>query len=303
MKRRDILIAASALGIAPSLSRAEAADAAPIPPGEIVATKDGQRLFTKDWGAGQPVVFVSGQGLPSEMWDYQAVPLVKQGFRCVMYDRRGHGRSSIAWQGYDFNTLADDLAAVIEDRNLSGITLVGHSMGCAEIVRYLSRHGDQRVNKVVLVATAATPYATKTATYDEGPTPEQRTYFADEIVLTDYPKWMGENRAPFFTADTSELTQQWVIQMMLSTSLMAVSECVRHVGAEDFRAELPKIRRPTLVIAGDKDVSAPIVRSERTARLIPGAKLVVYEGAPHGLFITHAKRLTNDIAAFARANL
>lgn len=172
-------------------------------------------------------------------------------------------------------------------------------MGCGEIIRYLARHGSSRIKNIVLVASAATPYATKANGYDEGPTPEQRQYFIEEMVLVDYPKWMEDNKASFFTPETSNLTQQWVIQMMLTTSIVALVECTQHVGAEDFRDELSKITVPTLVIAGGKDVSAPMIRSERTARLIPGAKLTVYDDAPHGLFITHAKRLAADIAEFA----
>src|SRR5262249_39697748 len=200
------------------------------------------------------------------------------------YDRRGHGRSSQAGSGYDYDTLADDLAAVLDTFDLKGVTLVGMSMAGGEIVRYLSRHGAGRIARVVFVATDATPFRLLTAN-NPGRIPAERPEsFRRQLLLRDYPNWMEQNRQPFFVAATSQQMQEWVRSMMLRTSMKALVECNRSATSTDFRAELPKIRVPALFIHGDKDVSAPLERTGRpTAKLIPGAHLEVYEGAPHGL--------------------
>src|SRR4030095_13464322 len=166
MEKRHIL--KSAVGVAGTAltagtSRSEDSQTRPsrVPePGRLgsyVETRDGQQLFYKDWGTGAPVVFLAAGALPSEMWDYQMVPMSEQGLRCIAYDRRGHGRSSQPGTGYDYDTLADDLAAVLDALDLRGVTLVGMSMAGGEMVRYLTRHGQRRIARVVFVATAATP--------------------------------------------------------------------------------------------------------------------------------------------------
>jgi pimeloyl-ACP methyl ester carboxylesterase len=131
---------------------------------------------------------------------------------------------------------------------------------------------------------------------------ERAEYFRRQLLLRDYPNWMEENRQPFFVPETSRQMQEWVRSMMLRTSMKALIECNRSQLSTDFRAELPKIAVPTLLIHGDKDVSAPLdVTGRPTARLIPGARLQLYEGAPHGLFLTHMERLTSDLLAFAKS--
>jgi pimeloyl-ACP methyl ester carboxylesterase len=268
--------------------------------GPYVTTADGEELFVRDWGTGTPIVFVAAWALPAAMWDYQMAALVAQGFRCVAYDRRGHGRSSQPGGGYDFDTLADDLHAVIEARGLRGATLVGMSMAGGEITRYLTRHGRSRVSRVVYVATAATPYRTRTADNPDGLPPGAIDAFVDQQLLRDYPQWLEDNRPPFFLPETPRPIQEWVRGLMLNHSLHALAACTRTMAGTDFRAELPRVGVPALVIHGTRDASAPIeVTGRPTAALIPGAHLSVYEGAPHGLFVTHRDRLTADLAAFA----
>jgi pimeloyl-ACP methyl ester carboxylesterase len=233
------------------------------------------------------------------MWAYQMMPLAHAGFRCIAFDRRGHGRSSDPGRGYDFDTLSDDLAAVMERLDLHGVTLIGHSMGCGEILRYLTRHGSGRVARVALLA-PTTPFLLKTTDNTNG---IDRAVFESLRAgwLRDYPKWLGENARPFVVPETSAEILQWAIMLMLQTSMQAVIECNVAVTETDLRAELPRIDRPTLVIHGTKDVSAPIDLSGRvTAKLIPGAQLQVYEGAPHGLFLTHIERLNQDLLRFIR---
>lgn len=275
---------------------------APQRGGPYVDTRDGQQLFFKDWGTGAPMVFLAGWALPSDMWDYQMVPLSEQGLRCIAYDRRGHGRSSQSGTGYDYDTLADDLAAVLDALDVRNVTLVGMSMAGGEMVRYLTRHGQHRIARAVFVATDATPIRLQTADNPGGIPIERAEFFRRQLLLKDYPNWMEENRQPFFVPETSRQMQEWVRGMMLRTSMKALIECNRSLTSTDFRAELPKIAVPTLLIHGDKDVSAPLdVTGRPTAKLIPHARLEVYEGAPHGLFLTHMDRLTRDLLAFAKS--
>jgi non-heme chloroperoxidase len=308
MDRRDIL--RSTVGVVGSAfvsaTPSEAFQARPSgvsrSRGPYIETRDSQQLFYKDWGAGAPVVFLGAWALPSDMWDYQMVPLSEQGLRCVAYDRRGHGRSSHAGTGYDFDTLADDLAAVLETLDLRQVTLVGMSMAGGEMVRYLTRHGPRRVARLVFVATAATPFRLQTVDNPNGIPAERAEFFRRQLLLRDYPKWMEENRQAFFVPETSREMQEWVRAMMLRTSMKALVECNRSMTATDFRAELSRIAVPALLIHGDKDASAPLeVTGRPTANLIPHARLEVYEGAPHGLFLTHMERLTRDLHVFAKS--
>jgi pimeloyl-ACP methyl ester carboxylesterase len=301
-------MAAAGAGLAAAGHQRDAGQAAPAPTaaarppatGPFVTTKDGEQLFVRDWGAGRPIVFVAAWALPAAMWDYQMTAAVEHGFRAVAYDRRGHGRSSQPGRGYDYDTLADDLQAVLEARDLRDVTLVGMSMAGGELTRYLTRHGAGRIARVVFVATAATPYRTRTADNPDGLPPEAVDAFVRHQLQRDYPQWVEDNREPFFLPDTPRPIQEWVRGLMLGHSLLALSACTRSMAATDFRGELPKIRVPALVIHGTRDASAPIdVTGRPTAALIPGARLTVYEGAPHGLFVTHQARLTADLLAFA----
>jgi len=307
MHRRDVLRSTAAIASAALAARSTPMDAAgagapAAPPahGPYIPTRDGQQLFHKDWGSGPPVVFLGAWGLPSEMWDYQMVPLSQQGLRCIAYDRRGHGRSSHAGGGYDYDTLADDLAAVLDALDLRGVTLVGMSIAGGEMVRYLTRHSARRIARLIFVGTAATPYRQRTPDNPSGVPADTAEAFRRQLVR-DFPNWMDQNGSPFFVPATSQPMRDWVRSLMFGASLKAIVECARSMMATDFRAELRTIAVPTLLIHGDRDVSAPLDATGRpTAALIPGARLEIYEGAPHGLFLTHMDRLTGDILAFAK---
>jgi pimeloyl-ACP methyl ester carboxylesterase len=233
------------------------------------------------------------------MWQYQMIHLAGQGLRCVAYDSRGHGRSSDPGQGYDYDTLADDLAAVIEQLDLREVTLVGHSMGGGQVVRYLSRHGARRIARAALVA-PSTPFILKTADNPDGV--DKRVFDNLRAMWSkDFPRWLADNARPFFTTETSAEMVQWGVRMCLQASLKALLDCNRADTETDFRAELPKITVPTLIIQGDKDVSTPLeLTGRKTARLIPGSQLKVYEGAPHGLMFTHMDRFNRDLLGFAK---
>lgn len=264
-----------------------------------IQTPTGANLFYRDWGTGKPVVFLSGWALTSEMWGYQMVPLTDAGRRCIAYDRRGHGRSSDPGRGFDYNTLADDLAAVLNHLDLRDVTLVGHSMAGGEIARYLTRHGAERIEKVVFVAPTL-PFPLQTPANPDG---VPRLIF-DQIraaLMTDYPKWLEENAAPFVTPETSPEMRQWIKGMMLTVSQKALMDCNRAMIETDFRAELQQITVPTLVLHGTADQSAPLeLTGRKVAALVPNSKLAIYDAAPHGLFVTHKDRINVDLLAFVQ---
>ncbi|GAA5196512.1 alpha/beta hydrolase [Rugosimonospora acidiphila] len=266
---------------------------------------DETSLYYRDWGQGRPVVLLASQGLSSGMWQHLMSGLVDAGFRCLAYDRRGHGRSDEPRDGYDFDTLADDLAALMSHVDVREATLVGHSMGGAEIVRYLTRHGSQRVSRIALVS-ATLPFLLRT---DENPGGIDRSVFEGVWAEwgRDWPGWIAANTPPFVGAGlpachVSPEIVAWGTRDMERTSLYALSRCSRIVVETDFRAELAEVRVPALVIHGTADASNPIdLCGRRSAQILPAAALAVYDGAPHGLFITHLPRLLDDIRGFAAA--
>jgi pimeloyl-ACP methyl ester carboxylesterase len=300
MHRREImslagLVAAGAL-FAPVRGLA-AAPTAKRPAESFVAAKDGTALFVRDWGVGKPVLFLSGWALPSDFWGYQMLALARKGYRAIAYDRRGHGRSADPGRGYDHDTLADDLAAVIDGLKLDDLTIVAHSMGGTEVARYFARHGGRGVSRVILVGTI-TPFLMKTADNPAGIDPA--SFAAGAALLTrDYPGWIAANAKPFFTPETSAAMIGWGQNMMMSTSLLAAAQLAQANFATDFRADVRRIRVPTLLIHGDRDASAPLaLTAKATAALLPDATLSVYEGAPHGLPLTHVERLNAELLAF-----
>jgi non-heme chloroperoxidase len=310
MDRRSLmkLAASNALsacflaGVTDNAMNAHAAPLAKSPAGDFIKTADGTGIAYSDWGRGKPVVFVHAWALPSPMWDYQIAALSQQGLRCIAYDRRGHGRSSRPGSGYDCDTLADDLSALLTQLDLNDVTLVSHSFGSAEVVRYLTRHGAGRITGIVMIAPAALPFVTKTEDNPNGIPKEQLAFFRTKVLQADFPKWLEDGKRAFFAADISESIQNWVRDLMLTTPLPVAAETSRQITSTDFRKELPGISVPTLIIHGDNDVSAPIDFTGRpTAMLIPKAELRVYEGAAHGLFLTHKDRLNADIARFVMA--
>lgn len=273
----------------------------------MVEAADGTGLFYRDWTppAGvavkaEPLVFCAGWGLPSDGWGSVMAGLVAEGRRCVAYDRRGAGRSDDPGRGYDLDTLADDLGAVLEALDLTGAVLVGHSMAGAEITRYLSRHGAARVAKVVLVA----PVTPCLGRRDDNPAGVDPASFAAvrAAVARDFTGWMDAAGQGFVLPGTAEGTMAWIKAMMARGSVQALVETNRAWTELDLRAEVAAIDRPTLVLAGDNDLSTPLpLTGEPTARLIPGATLKVYPGGPHGLMFTHAGELVADIGGFADA--
>ena len=303
LPRRHAITVMTGIGaIVASLPAQATTKVAPTKRPAVITARDGTRLYFRDWGEGRPVVFLAGWGLPSECWAYQAAELSEQGLRCIAYDRRGHGRSDAPWKGYDYDTLADDLAAVLEQLDLRDVVLVAHSMAGSEVVRYFSRHGGARVAKLLLLA----PLDPCPAHKPDNPTGRPSALFEafrTHVLLRDYPRWLEENARPFVTPDTSPEMMDWIRGLMLETTLKALVECNRAATTADLRPEIPSLKVPVLIIQGDKDASTPLETSgKRYAALAPNARLVVYDGGPHGLMFTHIERLNTDILAFARAS-
>jgi non-heme chloroperoxidase len=269
----------------------------------FVETRDHVRLFYIDAGAGMPIVFVSSAWLNSRMWEHQIPELVDRGFRCIAYDRRGHGQSDWSWNGYDYGTLADDLASLVDHLDLRRVVFVSHSAGAGEVVKYITQHGTERVASIALVS-ATTPFPMKTPDNPEG---IDRSLMEADLALRtrDRPKWFADNAVGFFgigapgVAVSPEFVQH-MIRECLTCSARATSEFFLTSFTSDLRDDLTAITVPTLVIHGDRDVQAPIeICGRRTVELVKGSRYLVYENAAHGLFLTHAKRLNADLVAFA----
>ena len=282
------MVAGSKMAMADTPNAARPVAARP----SFVETRDGASLFYNDWGAGKPVIFTHAWGLNADIWEYQLTELADQGLRCVAYDRRGHGRSTDPGRGYDYDTLADDLAAVIDQLDLHDVTLVGFSMGNGEAVRYLSRHGSGRVTRLLMVSTV-------------GPQTDGSLWGGFIAGLKhDRPAFFTDNVAGFTGGlpSVSPALSQWVVTQFMRASPKAIIECMRAIAKSDLRADMNAITVPTLIIHGGKDLVNPIDKTARkTAEAITGSELRVYDDAPHGLVITHRERLTRDLLAFIRS--
>jgi len=220
--------------------------------------------------------------------------------RCIAYDKRGHGRSTDPATQYDYDTLADDLASVLDRLDLHDTVLVGHSMGSPEIVRYLSRHGSRRVARLVLVSSAL-PFMLRTPDnpegIDAGVFEERRRQW-----LVDMPKFLAANARSFVLPDTSAETVAWLAGLGGQASLQALIQLNHTVTETDLRGDVEQIKLPTLIIHGSQDQSAPLdLTSKRVASMVAGSTLRLYDGAPHGLLLTHQQRLSSDLLGWIQA--
>lgn len=272
----------------------------------MIKTRDGTDLYVKDWGAGRPVILLHGWPLSADSWDAQAMAFADAGYRAISYDRRGFGRSAQPWQGYDYDTLADDLADVMGALDAAdAATIISFSMGGGEVARYMSRHGGAGVVAAALISSVV-PFMLQT---DDNPDGTPQSMF-DQIAAA-----IAQDRAHFFRTKfipgflgvgmLSKPVSQEVIDMMTATALLAglkpTLACLDAFAHTDFRPDLAAFRVPTLVIHGTADKTVPIDASGRAAgKSISGAELIEYEGAPHGLGVTHSDRLTADLLDFVR---
>lgn len=268
-------------------------------------TADGTLIHYKDWGSGPPVVFSHGWPLQGDAWEDQMMFLASHGYRVIAHDRRGHGLSSQPWQGNDMDTYADDLATLLDALDIKGATLVGHSTGGGEVARYIGRHGEKRVAKAVLVG-AVPPQMVKSDT-NPGGLPMSVFDGIRAGVLADRSQFFKDLTVPFFGANrpgnkvSQGMRDTFWLQGM-QCGIKNAYDCIKQFSETDFTADLKKISVPTLVVHGGDDQIVPIDASGKAAaKLIKNAKLVIYEGAPHGLPATHKDRLNEDLLAFIKS--
>ncbi|MEE7548193.1 alpha/beta hydrolase [Xanthomonas sp. Kuri4-1] len=263
------------------------------------------RLHVEDsGGAGRPVVLIHGWPLSAESWKAQVGPLRDAGYRVVAYDRRGFGRSEKPADGFEYDTLAADLAGVLDDLDLRDVTLVGFSMGGGEVARYVANYGEDRLHSVVFAA-AVPPYLLKTADNPDGPLPQAQ---ADEMragLEQDRTTFFDSFTKQFFTANgelkVTEAQRQEAVTLSHQSDQKAALGCMKAFATTDFRDDLKRISVPTLVLHGDADGTVPLAGSgQRTHAAIPGSELVVVEDAPHGFNVSHAEPFNAALLAFLK---
>ncbi|HDS0949032.1 TPA: alpha/beta hydrolase [Stenotrophomonas maltophilia] len=251
------------------------------------------RLHVEDTGGtGRPVILIHGWPLSAEAWKAQVPILRDAGYRVISYDRRGFGRSEKPADGHDYDTLAADLAGIIEARDLRDVSLVGFSMGGGEVARYIANHGQQRLHSVVFAA-AVPPYLLRTEDNSEGPLTQEK---ADEMrkgLEQDREAFFDGFTRDFFSADgklmVTEEQRQAAIALCHQSDQTAALGCMKAFATTDFRGDLQKISVPTLVLHGDSDGIVPFEGSgQRTHRAVAGSEVVVLKGAPHGCNTSHA---------------
>jgi non-heme chloroperoxidase len=300
---------ATALPLAAVSADSQAATAGKIQKtASIITTRDGVEIYYKDWGPrnGQPVILSHGWPLNADSWESAAFHLANNGFRVVSHDRRGHGRSSQPWDGNDMDHNADDLAQLIEALNLNNIILAGFSTGGGEVARYVGRHGTKRIAKLALIS-AVTPLMLKT---DTNPGGLPLSVFDGIRAASEANRgqlYLDFASGPFYGYNRpGAKPSQGLINAFYSQGMQAghknTYDSIAAFAQTDFRDDLKKFDKPTLIIAGEDDQVVPIDAAARAAaKIVKHAKLITYPGAPHGLTDTHKEKFNADFLAFAKS--
>lgn len=268
----------------------------------------GGQLHYQDVGRGKPVVLIHGWPLSGKSWEAQVAPLVEAGFRVITYDRRGFGQSCQPWEGYDYDTLSQDLHDLLEALDLREATLVGFSMGGGEVARYVGTYGTERVAKAVFAA-AVPPYLYQTPDHPEGAVTQADVLEKQAGVKKDRLAFLEGFSQKFFTPKggtlaVSEEQRIYAKTIAAFASPKASHDCVAAFSCTDFRGDLKKFTLPTLIIHGDSDQTVPFeVSGARTHQMVPGSQLHVIQGAPHGCNVSHASQFNQALIDFLRANV
>jgi len=273
----------------------------------FITTRDETKIFYKEWGYGEPVVFSHGWPLNADAWDDQMKCVADNGFRGIAYDRRGYGRSTQTWNGYDYNTFADDLNDLMTQLNLMDVTLVAHSMGGGDLARYIGRHGTQRVRKAVLLS-SVTPLLLQGPDNPDG-VPQQVFDDIKNGIMHERSQYWQDAAVPFFGANkqgsmATQGNQHAFWSMAMQSSLEASVKCVDAFARTDFREDLKKFDVPTLIVQGDIDQIVPLEASgNKSVQLIPDATLKVYQDGPHGISMVpgYKEQFNQDLLDFLKS--
>jgi non-heme chloroperoxidase len=299
--RRHLISASAAIASLPAISFAAGSSPAGKTAGytkhrgademNVHTSKDGTRIFFKDWGQGKPIVFSHGWPLDADAWDPQMLFLGLQGYRVIAHDRRAHGRSSQSWDGNDMDTYADDLAGLLDALDVKDAMLVGHSTGGGEVVRYIGRHGTKRLSKAVLIG-AVPPTMLKTAENPGGLSIDVFDKIRSGVL--DRAQFYKDLAMPFYGYNRQGSSPEQGIKGQY--------DCVKQFSETDFTQDLKKVNVPTLILHGDDDQIVPIADSALlSSKIVKNATLKVYPGAPHGMCTTLADKVNADLLEFAKS--
>jgi non-heme chloroperoxidase len=264
--------------------------------GHFIEVEKGVKIFAEDIGEGQPVLFLHGWPVSHKMFEYQINELPEKGYRFIGIDLRGYGKSDRSKEGYDYDTMADDVRAVIDDLKLENVVLAGFSMGGPIAIRYMARHEGHKVSKLMLLAAAA-PLFTQRADYPYGLSKEE----TDDIItnlLTDRPAMLAEFGKMFFESELSEEFKEWFHGLGLEASSYATIKSAEALRDEDGRSDLGKVNVPTAIFHGKKDQICPFEFTEAMSEGIQYSFVIPFENSGHGLFFDEKEKFNSELFRF-----